>query len=39
MKYSPDFSDRFGSLEDGKAFLTVYFTSHNSVHRTPDSRY
>ena len=33
MKYSPDFPDRFGSLEDGRAFLTRYFASYNSVHR------
>ncbi len=33
MKYSPEFPERFGSLEDGKAFLSTYFTSYNSMHR------
>ncbi len=33
MKYSPDFPDRFGSLEDGRAFLTRYFASYNTMHR------
>jgi len=33
MKYSPDFPDRFGSLEDGRAFLERYFASYNTVHR------
>jgi len=33
MKYSPDFPDRFGSLEDGRAFLDRYFASYNTAHR------
>ncbi len=33
MKYSPDFPDRFGSLEDGKAFLGRFFAWYNTVHR------
>jgi len=33
MKYSPDFPDRFGSLEDGRAFLDQYFASYNTAHR------
>ncbi len=33
MKYSPDVPDRFGSLEDGRAFLERYFASYNKVHR------
>ncbi len=33
MKYSPDFPDRFGSLEDGRAFLDRDFASYNTAHR------
>jgi len=33
MKYSPDFPNRFGSLEDGRAFLDRYFASYNTAHR------
>jgi len=35
--YSPDFHDRFGSLEDAKAFLDRYFPSYNTAHRTDGS--
>ena len=33
LKYRPTFPDRFGSLEDARAFCTTFFTWHDTVHR------
>lgn len=33
LKYMPDFPDRFGSLEDTRAFCGRFFTAHNHEHR------
>ena len=33
LKYRPTFPDRFGSLEDARAFCAEFFTWYNSVHR------
>jgi putative transposase len=32
LKYCP-FADRFGSLEDARAFCAVFFDYYNHVHR------
>ena len=32
MKYRPEFPDRFGSLEDARAFCTRYFHWYNNHH-------
>lgn len=33
LKYHPTFPERFGSLEDGRAFCTKYFAWYNGIHR------
>ena len=33
MKYRPDFPDRFGGPEDGRAFCTQFFPWYNDDHR------
>jgi putative transposase len=33
LKYRPDFPDRFGSIEDARAFCQAFFVWYNSVHR------
>jgi len=33
LKYRPDFPDRFGSLEDGRAFCRRFFHWYNQDHR------
>ncbi len=33
LKYRPDFPDRFGSLEDARAFCAAFFTWYNTQHR------
>ncbi len=33
LKYRPDFPDRFGSLEDARAFCATFFIWYNTVHR------
>jgi putative transposase len=33
LKYRPEFPERFGSLEDARAFLTEFFTWYNSEHK------
>ncbi len=33
LKYRPTFPDRFGSLEDARAFCAEFFTWYNTVHR------
>lgn len=33
LKYRPDFPDRFGSIEDARAFCQAFFTWYNTVHR------
>ena len=33
LKYRPDFPDRFGSLEDSRAFCRVFFPWYNTEHR------
>jgi putative transposase len=33
LKYMPDFPDRFGSLEDARAFCDRFFTAYNHEHR------
>jgi transposase InsO family protein len=33
MKYVPDFPDRFGSLEDARAFCEGFFLAYNHEHR------
>ena len=32
LKYRPDFPDRFGSIEDARAFCRVFFTWYNQQH-------
>jgi putative transposase len=32
LKYRPDFPERFGSLEDARAFCQVFFTWYNTDH-------
>ena len=32
MKYQPDFPERFGSLQDGRAFCRVFFDWYNNDH-------
>ncbi len=32
LKYRPDFPERFGSLEDARAFCQVFFTWYNTEH-------
>ncbi len=32
MKYSPEFPDRFGSIEDGRAFCRSFFPWYNDEH-------
>jgi putative transposase len=33
LKYCPQFPDRFGSIEDGRAFGQVFFPWYNQAHR------
>ena len=33
MKYRPEFSDRFGSIQDGRAFCHRFFPWYNDEHR------
>jgi putative transposase len=33
LKYSPQFPERFGSLEDGRAFGQIFFRWYNEEHR------
>ena len=33
MKYRPDFPDRFGSIQDSRAFSQLFFTWYNHDHR------
>lgn len=33
LKYSPEFPDRFGSIEDARAFCDQFFTYYNHEHR------
>lgn len=33
LKYSPGFPDRFGSIQDARAFCQVFFTWYNTVHK------
>jgi putative transposase len=33
MKYLPDFPERFGSLQDARAFCEAFFTAYNHEHR------
>ena len=33
LKYRPDFPDRFGSIEDARAFCGRFFTWYNTCHR------
>lgn len=33
LKYRPEFPDRFGCIEDGRAFLRHFFTWYNDDHR------
>ena len=33
LKYHPDFPERFGSIEDARAFCRHYFTWYNHEHR------
>jgi transposase InsO family protein len=33
LKYMPDFPDRFGSLEDARAFCDGFFVAYNHEHR------
>jgi putative transposase len=33
MKYQPDFPERFGSIEDARAFLVRFFDWYNNAHR------
>jgi hypothetical protein len=33
LKYMPDFPERFGSLEDARAFCDRFFTTYNHDHR------
>ncbi|MBO0856071.1 MAG: transposase, partial [Nocardia sp.] len=33
MKYVPDFPERFGSLQDARAFCDAFFLAYNHEHR------
>ena len=33
LKYRPDFPDRFGSIEDARAYCHAFFTWYNTTHR------
>jgi putative transposase len=33
LKYYPEFPDRFGSIEDARAFCIEFFEHYNHVHR------
>lgn len=33
LKYQPDFPERFGSIQDARAFLVQYFDWYNNEHR------
>jgi len=33
LKYRPDFPDRFGSIEDARAFCQAFFAWYNNAHR------
>jgi len=33
MKYRPDFPERFGSIQDARAFCRTFFDWYNAVHR------
>jgi len=33
MKYRPDFPERFGSIQDARAFCRGFFDWYNAVHR------
>lgn len=33
LKYRPEFPERFGSIEDARAFCREFFTWYNTVHR------
>jgi putative transposase len=33
LKYRPDFPDRFGSIQDARAFCQDFFAYYNTVHR------
>jgi putative transposase len=33
LKYQPDFPERFGSIEDARAFLVRFFDWYNNAHR------
>ncbi len=33
LKYRPDFPDRFGSIEDARAFCRAFFTWYNNEHK------
>ena len=33
MKYRPDFPDRFGSIQDSRAFSQMFFSWYNQAHR------
>ena len=33
MKYRPEFPDRFGSIEDSRAFCQIFFAWYNDEHR------
>jgi len=33
MKYRPEFPDRFGSIQDGRAFCQTFFAWYNGEHR------
>ena len=33
LKYRPTFPDRFGSIEDARAFCSAFFTWYNTCHR------
>ena len=37
LKYRPDFPERFGGLEDARAFCRSFFTWYNGEHRIPGS--
>ena len=32
LKYRPDFPDRFGSIEDARAYCDAFFTWYNTLH-------
>jgi putative transposase len=33
LEYRPDFAERFGSIEDARAFCRPFFAWYNAVHR------